>query len=1235
MTDVAEESSVAVIGLAGRFPGTNSVAGFWAALASGTELITHFPADVAGGDAAACGIVPDADAFDSAFFGFAPSEALVLDPQQRVFLECAWEALEDAGYDPAAFSGTIGVYAGASETDHVATVRANRARFPGVSEWWMRLMATSNLLTSRTAYKLGLTGPAINIQSACSTSLVAVHVAVQALLGGECDMALAGGITLRVPAVPAMPGDDGLGSSDGHCRAFDAAASGPVPSDGAGIVVLRRLDDALADEDHIRAVIRGSAVTNDGSAKVGFTTPSVDGQAAAVRAAHLAAGIDPFTISYVEAHGTATPVGDPIEVRALSKAFGTGAGAPARCLLGSVKSNIGHADVAAGVLGLIKVVLALENELLPGTVHFRVANPEIDFRASPFTVSSTARPWPRAPVPRRAGVNSVGVGGTNAYVVVEEAPAVSRPGPCADVPQVLPLSARTATALRESRLRLADYLTGHPGVALGDVAWTLQMARRSFAHRGYVVCADVDAAVSALRAEHDAADRSISPGLGSERSSAKRVTFMFPGFGGQHSGMARQLYERWPVFRAEIDHCAELAAPALGIDLRSVLVPEDADAATEAMSSTLIGHPAVFAVEYALARLWASLGVIPTMVAGHSLGTYAAATIAGVLALPDALGLVLERARLLSSLRPGAMLAVRLPEQKVVPMLSGTLTVAVVNGPDQCVVAGFTEDISMLHDRLAREGTEGKVLNIGISGHSPLTEPILEYFGQAVSRVRRNAPSIPWISDQSGLAVSPEEVADPGYWTAHLRQTVRFEDTLRTVLNASDDVLLEVGPGRTLIELARRHSACDARRRLVATVPRADDSLPAGVALLAAAGSLWQAGVPVRWEALHQGQACRRIPLPAYPFERQRFCLEGPNEAAPQAAADASAIAFECPELSRELVAPAGPTQRSLATIFRAVLGHGQVGIHDNFFDLGGDSLFASQIVAAVRRELGAAITIRAIYQAPTIAQLADLVDRHDSDSDGGDLSGSREQPWLLSRQRRPGAPMRLYCFPPSGAMPGEYMRWSDHLPDVEVWGIQLPGRGSRWSEPALTTMAELVTTLVEEVSFTPPFAFFGHSFGALVAYETTLALRERGLASPQQLCLSAFHAPHLHPAGQGMPAADGAELLPALLSDPGISCEELDRNPELQQSVLGSVRSDLGILGGYRASVAQPLACPLLVLGGTDDDLASEEQLAAWEPYTTGMFRLRRFSGGHYYFRENLDDVLQLVRTTLGPATA
>lgn len=1232
MTEVAEDSSVAVIGIAGRYPGVNDLAEFWAALAAGTELITHFAAGAAGGDAAAGGIVAHADAFDPAFFGFAPSEALILDPQQRVFLECAWEALEDAGYDPAAYAGTIGVYAGASDTDHVATVRANRARFPGVSDWWMRLMATSDLLTSRVAYKLGLTGPAINVYSACSTSLVAVHVATQALLGGECDIALAGGITLHVPAVPAGPGEDGLGSSDGHCRPFDAAASGPVPGDGAGVVVLRRLDDALADGDHIRAVILGSAVTNDGSAKVGFTTPSVDGQAAAVRAAHLAAGVDPATISYVEAHGTATPVGDPIEVRALAKAFGEVTGGPASCLLGSVKSNIGHTDVAAGVLGLIKVVQALERELIPGTAHFRAPNPEIDFPASPFTVSAAARPWPRSTVPRRAGVNSVGVGGTNAYLVVEEAPARPEPGPTGHLPQLLPLSARTATALHTAGIRLAQHLSGNPGIALPDVAWTLQTGRRHFAHRGYVVGADVDAAVSALRAgQHDAAGGPVRAGTG-----AQQVTFMFPGFGGQHPGMAAELYEHWPVFRAEIDRCAELAAPVLGLDLRTVLLPgTGTDAAGELMSMTLTGHPAVFAVEYALARLWASLGVVPATVTGHSLGMYAAAAIAGVLSLPDALGLVLERARLLSSLRPGAMLAVPLPEAAVVPVLSGSLTVAVVNGPGQCVVAGLAEDVSLLSGRLAGEGVDSKILNIGVSGHSPLTEPILADFGKAVARVQRNAPAIPWISDRSGQAVSPEEVADPGYWTAHLRHTIRFGDTLRTLLKTGDDVLLEVGPGQTLTNLARRHPACGAGRRLVTTVPHANDSLPPGQALLTAVGSLWQAGLPVRWEAVHQDRAPRRIPLPAYPFERQRFRLDGPADPTPLATADAPAIALQRPETGHEFTAPAGATQRSLATIFATVLGHGEVGVHDNFFDLGGDSLFASRVVAAVRQQLGIEITIKAVYRAPTVAQLAELVGHRDSgDADPGAVRGER---WLLSSQRRPGAPVRLYCFPPSGAMPGEYLRWSGDLPGVEVWGLQLPGRGSRWSEPAETTMAALVSRIVAEVTFTPPFAFFGHSFGALAAYETALALQERGLPPPQQLCLSAFCAPHLHPASPGRERLDtgGAELLSAQLPHHGLSPGDLDLSPELQQSALGSMRADLGILAGYRAAAVRPLTCPLLVLGGTDDDFASEEQLAAWEPYTTGSFRLRRFPGGHFYFRENLDDVLRLVRATLDPDTA
>ena len=940
-----EEGHLAVVGMAGRFPGSTDLAGFWAHLVDGVDSLTR-------GDGPARGLVVDGDRFDAAFFGYAPSEALLVDPQHRVFLQCAWEALEHAGYDPQTYPGVIGVYGGSGDTGYPETLRQHRSRFPDVSELQLRIAAGADFLTSRVSYKLGLTGPAVTVQTACSTSLVAVHSAGQALLAGECDLALAGGITLHVPFPVDEVAEDGIISPDGYCRAFDADTRGTIASDGAGIVALKRLDDAIADGDRVHAVILGSAVNNDGAGKVGFTAPGVDGQAAAIRAAHLVSGIDARSISYVEAHGTGTPVGDPIEVRALTKAFGTTD--TGFCLLGSVKANIGHTDAAAGVIGLIKTVLALENELIPATAHYRSPNPLIDFAASPFEVRGTATPWPRGSEPRRAGVNSLGIGGTNVHVVLQEAPLP--PTPDRGRPyQVLPLSARSATALEATARRLAAHLREDQDTPLADIAWTLQVGRRAFGHRGFAVGTDRDSILGALDNV-----RTSRAAVGE-----KTVAFLFPGQGGQHVGMARGLHEHEPVFRAEFDRCAELVAPHLGVDLRTVLFGQDTEAGAAQLSTMAVGQPAVFSVEYALARLWMSWGVRPVVVAGHSLGAYAAATIAGVLSLPDATALVLERGMLLDSGSAGAMMAIPLPEDEVTPLLGTELSLAAVNGPHQCVVAGPVAEVDDLREKLLADGVEVRLLRISTAAHSSLVEPVLTGFEKRVAEVRLHAPEIPWISDRTGAFVTPEDATDPAFWSTHLRDTVRFADTLDTLLRNDDSALLEVGPGRTLTGLARQHPARHVNRPAVPTMPHPADGTSDTQVLMAAVGCLWQAGVAIDWEAVHAGERRHRSPLPTYPFETRRFRLD--------AAGDDTD--FDRPELDGDFVASTTPTEAAVAAAFATILGLREVGVADDFFELGGDSILAARIAGLIRRDLGARVSVRSIFRRPTVAALARLID--------------------------------------------------------------------------------------------------------------------------------------------------------------------------------------------------------------------------------------------------------------------
>ncbi|MFC4072467.1 type I polyketide synthase [Actinoplanes subglobosus] len=944
---------VAVVGLAARVPAADGAGGLWDALVRGDDMITRFPA--ADGHVPAYGVVAGADEFDAAFFGYAPREALLLDPQHRVFLECAWEALEDAGYDPARGDRTIGVFGGSGDTGHFSALLAHRAMLPGTSEWQLRLASGADFLTSRVSYKLGLTGPAVTVQTACSTSLVAVHTAVQALLAGDCDIALAGGVTLRVPHPVDEFSDDGVLSRDGHCRAFDAAAGGTVASDGAGVVVLKRFDEAVLDGDDVRAVIRGSAVNNDGSAKAGFTAPSVDGQAGAARLALSIAGVDGADVGYVEAHGTGTPVGDPIEVRALAKAYGVPRG---DCVLGSVKANLGHTDAASGVIGLIKAVLALRHEIIPGTLHFREPNPALDLERTPFRVSSRPQPWPRSSRPRLAAVNSLGIGGTNAHVVLEEAP-VPAPREAGRPYQLLPLSARTGTALRASAQRLAGALDD--GAALGDVAWTLQTGRAVFGHRGFVAAGDVRQARELLAGESMSAVRSPDR--------PRPVAFLFPGQGGQYPGMAADLYTYEPVFRAAVDRCAHLAEPRLGFDLRTMIYPDAAGRATAAdrMTGMLGGQAAVFTVQYALAALWRSWGVEPDLVLGHSLGAYAAATVAGTLDVADALALVLHRGRILGDLPSGAMLAVSLPEDELAPMLSDDLSIAAVNGPRQCVVTGPADRVAAVRDALTARDVEARLLHISAAAHSALVDPALPAFEKIVAGVTLRPPGLPWISDRTGQPVTAGQACSPSYWSEHLRHTVHFDAALRTLFASGEHALLEIGPGRTLATLARRHPECGTDRPVVASLPHAaDDAGGGGPTMMAALGRLWQHAVPVDWAAVHAGDEPRRTPLPTYPFERQRFRLTAGDSPATVAVA----------EDGDDFEAPVGDLEETVAAAFGEVLGLDDVGRHDNFFDLGGDSLVAAQYCRLVRDSTGARLTVRAVFEAPTVARLAEELTR-------------------------------------------------------------------------------------------------------------------------------------------------------------------------------------------------------------------------------------------------------------------
>jgi acyl transferase domain-containing protein len=727
-----------------------------------------------------------------------------------------------------------------------------------------------DFLATRIAYKLNLRGPSIAVQCACSTSLVAIVQACQNLLTFQCDIALAGGVSITFPQKRGYVHEEGsIVSSDGTCRPFDAAAGGTVFGDGVGLVLLKRADEAMRDGDNILAVIRGFAVNNDGSTKVSYMAPSVDGQAEAIATAQALAGIDVATIGYIEAHGTGTSLGDPIEVAALTKAFRAGTAERQFCALGAVKGNIGHLEVASGVAGLIKAILVLQHGEIPPTLHFSQPNPRIDFASSPFYISSTLKAWPATNVPRRAGVSSFGVGGTNAHVVLEEAPPVTELTP-ESTPQLFVLSAKTAPALDEATRQLAEYLRANPELSAADIAYTLQAGRRAFNHRRAWVGRSNEETVELLT-------QSKSSKLFSACTQAGKgsVAFLFPGQGAQRVDMGRELYETHPIFRAEVDRCCELLAPELGLDLRHVLYPPDSEKseAQERLMQTSLTQPALFVVEYAMAQVWLSLGVKPQVMIGHSLGEYVAATLAGIFTLEDALHLLAVRGRLMQSLPSGTMLAVVLPEEEVTPLLVDGLSLAAVNGPKLCVVSGPEEVVAAFRERLSAKGSVSRELKTSHAFHSAMMDPILAEFEGEVWRVPRNKPQIPIVSSLYGRVATDEEWMSPGYWSAQLRYTVRFADAVGKLLNQPALALLEVGPGQTLTTLARQNPAKQPAQATIHSSPRAATDSETEE-LLSAAAQLWVAGVDLDWPAFHGESTRRRVPVPTYPFERKRHWVE-------------------------------------------------------------------------------------------------------------------------------------------------------------------------------------------------------------------------------------------------------------------------------------------------------------------------------------------------------------------------
>ncbi len=981
-TGSADDEAVAIIGMALRVPGADDPERFWRNLVGGVESISRFRRDEVEypeeydkpGYVPAKGLLEGVDLFDASFFGVLPKDAAMMDPQQRIFLELAWEAMERAGYTPDTHRQRIGVYAGAYfDTYLLANLCTDREFLADlipqiqVGSLQTELGNDKDYLATRVAYKLNLRGPAMTLQTACSTSMVAIVEACRAIRSGLCDMALAGGVIVTLPLRRGyFYTEQGMLSGDGHCRAFDEKASGTVFGNGAGVVMLKRLGDALRDRDHIHAVVRGTGLNNDGGVKHSYTAPSVEGQVEVIRMAHRDAGVDPSSIGYVEAHGTATPLGDPIEVAALSKAFRAGGASENQfCALGSLKTNIGHLDVASGVCGIIKTALSLERAALPPILHYQTPNPKIDFANSPFYVNAELRPWKegRSGQPRRAGISAFGVGGTNAHVVLEEAPPTGS-APSARANQLFVLSARSEEALAAASVRLASFAEAPGTVGPADAAWTLAIGRKPFRHRRAVAAPDFAGLAAALRGGGGVAglaDRSDPP-----------VNFLFPGQGSQHPGMGRVFYESEPRFRRLLDECSEILLPLLGLRLTDVLYPgEDADpgAAAERLKHTVLAQPAIFVLEYALAELWRSWGVEPTAMVGHSVGEFVAACQAGVFDLESGLKLLAARGRLMGELPGGGMLSVRLSESDLLARLPDGLDLAAVNGPSLCVVAGPREELEGFRAALEADGVVAQALHTSHAFHSRMMDPVVERFAAEFAGVALRAPDKPILSTVTGGWLTEREATDPMYWARHLREPVRFHRSLVSLgAEKPGQIFLEVGPGSTLVGLARQSLDRKSGHLALSTCRHVKEPGCDHANCLESLGRLWANGVAVDWEAFYAEEARRRVPLPTYPFERKRHWIDPKplGSQGPVAPAPAPEPAPEPVFVQATMSTPASICRReAVAAAIRAVLTDlsgipaEELDGDASFLEQGFDSLLLTQVSKALANEFGMDLTLR------------------------------------------------------------------------------------------------------------------------------------------------------------------------------------------------------------------------------------------------------------------------------------
>ena len=867
---------IAIIGISCRFPESDDHRQFWENLRNGREMIRTFTEEELRKRGVpetwlqnksfvrSDGYLSDKNHFDHSFFGYSTEEASYMDPQIRLFHEICWSALEDAGYSSLSDTKKIGLFAGASTNDNWKIHVRIKSGKASLDPFYLNMLMSQNFISTLVSYKLNLRGPSYYVDTTCSTSLSAVHLACRSLLTKECALALAGGVCIStVKRKGYIYRENMIVSSDGHCRAFDKDASGAISGEGAGVVVLKRLQEAIKDNDHIYSVIRASSVNNDGSNKVGYTAPGVNGQADCIAGAQKLAGIDPRGITYIESHGTGTKLGDPVEIKGLNKAFGVGGDAK-YCAIGSVKTNIGHLDTAAGVAGLIKTALALKHKQIPPSLHFKEANPDIDFAGGPFYVNAQLQEWKRTgDAPLRAGVSSFGIGGTNAHAVLEEAPD-EQPAPAGRDYKILTLSARSQDSLLRYTRLLKDFLHRHPSLDEADMAYTLQLGRKHFSWRLALVFRNKQELVELLD-NKKAGEQPVK-----SREPGNAVVFMFPGQGSQYVNMAKGLYHSEPSFRQLMNEGFAITQRLTGEDLSQILFCEDTT--TLKINQTIYTQPILFLVEYSLARLLMSVGIQPAWMIGHSIGEYVAACISGVFGLEDALKLVVKRAALMNAVAPGSMLSVAISSKQAAGYLDSNVSLAAVNGPSQVVLSGDTISIEALATRLLELDIPCVLLHTSHAFHSSMQQEIIEPFMRHAAQVTFCKPVIPFISNVTGTFITEQQACSPAYWAQHLLQTVQFGEGLQTLLSVKPDPLfIECGPGHSLSALLKQQQPAALPITLMRSIKQTGDDEKYFAKAIAV---LWARGATINWRDYYGQEKRRRVSLPTYSFEPVVYPVE-------------------------------------------------------------------------------------------------------------------------------------------------------------------------------------------------------------------------------------------------------------------------------------------------------------------------------------------------------------------------